>query len=222
MSGPLSPEAAALRISALEAENDTLRERLRVLESEFCGAEWLAPAEFALTPSEARILAVLIFRDWATKEQLFAAQPRPDPDAAPNIKIVDVWICKIRAKLKPYGIEILTMHGRGYKIEDAEVRRRLREGWNVRRADTLRACAFCGAEGELSPLFYGDGIDLASGIHPDIHDAAHAHIAAGGSVFWEARCTCCEARVAPISESGITGFNTRRLAIEAWNMRPEA
>ena len=31
-----------------------------------------------------------------------------------EIKIVDVWICKIRKKVKAYGIEVQTQWGQGY------------------------------------------------------------------------------------------------------------
>jgi two-component system, cell cycle response regulator CtrA len=34
-------------------------------------------------------------------------------------KIVDDYICKLRKKLKPYGIEISTASGEGYNLSDA-------------------------------------------------------------------------------------------------------
>ena len=40
-----------------------------------------------------------------------------------HIKIVDVFICKIRRKLKPHGIEIKTIWGCGYQMEKADADR---------------------------------------------------------------------------------------------------
>ena len=34
-------------------------------------------------------------------------------------KIIDVWICKIRKKLKPFDIEIKTNWGKSYEIPEA-------------------------------------------------------------------------------------------------------
>lgn len=50
-----------------------------------------------------------------TKEALLAAlyQLRSDE---PEIKIIDVWICKLRKKLKPLGVNIETVWGRGYRL----------------------------------------------------------------------------------------------------------
>ena len=35
------------------------------------------------------------------------------------MKIIDVWICKMRKKLRPYGIEVKTAWGAGYEIPEA-------------------------------------------------------------------------------------------------------
>lgn len=34
----------------------------------------------------------------------------------PEIKIIDVFICKLRKKLKPLGVEIQTVWGKGYRL----------------------------------------------------------------------------------------------------------
>lgn len=34
----------------------------------------------------------------------------------PAAKIIDVWVCKIRKKIKPLGIEIQTLWGRGWRF----------------------------------------------------------------------------------------------------------
>ena len=50
-----------------------------------------------------------------SKEQLLAATADLAFDDR-EIKIVDVFICKTRKKLKPLGIEIGTVRGKGYRI----------------------------------------------------------------------------------------------------------
>lgn len=50
-----------------------------------------------------------------SKEQLLAATADPAFDDR-ELKIVDVFVCKTRKKLKPLGIEIGTVWGKGYRI----------------------------------------------------------------------------------------------------------
>ncbi len=50
-----------------------------------------------------------------SKEQLLAGIYLHEQDEA-EIKIVDVVICKLRKKLKPLGVEIATVWGRGYRF----------------------------------------------------------------------------------------------------------
>jgi two-component system cell cycle response regulator CtrA len=40
-------------------------------------------------------------------------------DEPPDVKIIDVWICKMRRKLQPFGIEIKTCRGVGYEMTEA-------------------------------------------------------------------------------------------------------
>lgn len=67
---------------------------------------------FKLTQQEALIVARLMTRETCAKATLFAALPNQEVDP----KIVDVFICKIRAKLKPSGIAIETLWGVGYSL----------------------------------------------------------------------------------------------------------
>ncbi|MER9912667.1 winged helix-turn-helix domain-containing protein [Mesorhizobium sp. M0050] len=34
----------------------------------------------------------------------------------PELKIIDVFVCKLRKKLKPLGVEIQTVWGQGYRL----------------------------------------------------------------------------------------------------------
>lgn len=118
-------EAARREAAALRSENERLHERIAALEDALMGVR-LLPLEWKLTGQEQRVLGVLINRDLASKEAIMAALygSRPDGDVA-GAKIVDVFICKARKKLRPYGIEIQTVWAQGYRLPK-EVRDRYR------------------------------------------------------------------------------------------------
>lgn len=71
-----------------------------------------------LTGTESRILAVLAERapilssKTYLMDQLYALNNGDEPFE----KILDVYICKIRRKIKPLGIEIVTHWGKGYSL----------------------------------------------------------------------------------------------------------
>ncbi len=108
----------ALKVAVLERENDRLRERVAWLEASLSGSPATSYRLFALTLQEERLFTALMARDNLSKDQLLtiAYAERVDVDL-PEIKIVDVFVCKIRKKLKPFGIGITTLWGRSYAIE---------------------------------------------------------------------------------------------------------
>jgi len=71
---------------------------------------------FQLTKSESRLVAALMRHGnvvgKATLHTAIADHGLP----ASNPKIVDVFVCKARKKLSPFGIEIDTVWGRGYSM----------------------------------------------------------------------------------------------------------
>ncbi len=75
---------------------------------------------FKCTPLEAAILATLLRRDQATKDQLHNVvennRPGDRAKGATDPKMVDVMICKLRKKIRPHDILIETMWGTGYLI----------------------------------------------------------------------------------------------------------
>ncbi|MGE0289285.1 MAG: winged helix-turn-helix domain-containing protein [Bradyrhizobium sp.] len=113
----------------LERENEELRERVRQLE-DVLGMSFDVPVEWGLTASEARLIGMLLRREIVSKENalLCLYQTRPDDMADP--KIIDVFICKARKKLKPFGVEIRTVWGKGYLI-DAETRARINASMKI-------------------------------------------------------------------------------------------
>lgn len=109
---------AVARIEALEAENDRLRARVEQLEG-VAGLTFVAPRGWGLTTKEERLLEVLLSRDALSKDSLMAAlYCDRHTDDLPELKIVDVFVCKLRKKLAPYGITIETLWGRGYAIAE--------------------------------------------------------------------------------------------------------
>lgn len=105
-------------IERLEEENDVLRERIAMLETMLSGPEDILPIEvaMALSNSERLVLGALLQRERVSKDQIMATLYRNSGKDEAEPKIVDVFICKIRKKLKPFGVDIETLWGTGYFI----------------------------------------------------------------------------------------------------------
>ncbi len=111
------------RIAALEAEVDDLREQIRLL---LAGGvqEWRPPLEFGLTGSEAAVLRALVGHDGVlTKQRMMDLVYADRPNDEPQSKIIDVFVCKLRRKLKPYALEIGTVWGQGYQMDRVSAER---------------------------------------------------------------------------------------------------
>ena len=80
------------------------------------GISFESPPMFGFTPAESTIFGVLMKNRLASKESLMMAIYRDHQQDEAEIKIVDVWICKMRRKLKPFGIDVLTQWGQGYYL----------------------------------------------------------------------------------------------------------
>ncbi|RUM06789.1 winged helix-turn-helix domain-containing protein [Rhizobium chutanense] len=92
-----------------------LEERVRQLEEALMPASVMAPIEYQLTANEARVFSHLASRDFGTKQSIMMAL-YSDRAEEPEIKIVDVFVCKMRRKLKPFGVRIETIWGQGYRL----------------------------------------------------------------------------------------------------------
>lgn len=114
------------RLEVVEQENAILRERVAALEAILMDC-YRPPIEWRLTGQEARVFGVMVNRDLATKDAIMAAlyADKVSEDEIAEPKIVDVFVCKIRRKLKPFGVNIETIWGQGYSL-DAETRSRHR------------------------------------------------------------------------------------------------
>lgn len=75
----------------------------------------LCARAFKVTAKEARLLSALLRRSECTKEQLLGFMYDVNEDV-PEIKIIDVFVCKLRKKLAAHALDIKTLWGRGYFI----------------------------------------------------------------------------------------------------------
>lgn len=115
MSDARQHEIDRLRIAGLERELDEAHERIRQLEQMHFNTGWTPPDEIGLTAKEAAIVAALVGRDGCvSSEQLLHALYAMRPEEPPQMKIIDVFVCKARRKLKPFGVAIKTHWGVGY------------------------------------------------------------------------------------------------------------
>lgn len=105
-------------VIALQAENEALRDRLAMLE-ETIGLRLETPLVLGLTGQEAKLFGILVKRELVTKEAAMVAIYGNQPNTEVEIKIVDVFICKMRKKLKAYDIAIETVWGRGFLMPAA-------------------------------------------------------------------------------------------------------
>ncbi len=103
------------RIRALERTVGELRERVRQLEASL-SPPWEAPPHWRLTKGETAIFSMLLRRDLVTFEQFgLILDSDIDVDIDPLVK---VFICKIRKKLVPHEVEIVSVRGLGYRLRD--------------------------------------------------------------------------------------------------------
>ena len=100
------------------SELERLRDRIRELE-EILGLDVELPNQLGFTPVENKIVGLLIKRPVVSKEVLYTALYGDRLECEqPDIKIFDVYICKLRKKLKAMNIQIYSRYTVGYYIDD--------------------------------------------------------------------------------------------------------
>lgn len=106
------------KLRELQKQNDFLQETVYRLREALTETRML-PREWRLTPSEQNIIGVMVNREVGTYEAfltaLYLAKGRPEASQ----KILQVFICRLRKKLEPFGIEIHTIWGRGWALSPA-------------------------------------------------------------------------------------------------------
>lgn len=103
-----------------------LREEVALLQEE---VRWLKdllappgflPAVFKLSAHEERTLKALLSRKEWTREALYESiYLYSNEPNIPDMRMIDTVICKLRRKIKPWGIEIETLYGQGFRIAPA-------------------------------------------------------------------------------------------------------
>lgn len=106
------------RREVLENENEELRERIKSLlyrgnEQDF---SMKLKVCFSLTASEAIILNQCMKRETVRTETLMEVMYGDHHDVLPDMSIMKVFICKLRPKLKKFGVELTTAWGVGYYL----------------------------------------------------------------------------------------------------------
>lgn len=113
------------RIAALEEANQALRDRNAWLETELYGRRWACPAELGMTRSEMAILSALVTNAVCSFEVLHRATARAGREPETDLKIVQVFICRMRPRLAAFDIRIETVWRYGYQLEKTARRRLL-------------------------------------------------------------------------------------------------
>lgn len=103
----MPPEEWANPLKIERSSRDLASDELTAL------ADSLRPLK--LTATEALIAAALMLNGLLTRSELKAVAC---PNQSVQPKIVDVYVCKMRKKLQPYGAAVETLWGRGYRMDD--------------------------------------------------------------------------------------------------------
>lgn len=104
-------EEQAAQIDVLEGRVQDLTLALRL------DATANVQSAFGISESLAQLLILLVDGKPRSKEQLHAGlfYRRPDVDA-PDTKLIDTLVCKLRKQIKQFGVELTTVWSAGYKI----------------------------------------------------------------------------------------------------------
>jgi len=120
----MSADKESLRVQQLKRRITELEDRIQQFEEIF-GQLSAQRARFKFTyftATEEKYLGLLWSRKgvvvpkFAIFNLIYGGLP--DGDQPEDPKIIDVVVCHIRKKLKPFGVEISTMWGRGFYFDD--------------------------------------------------------------------------------------------------------
>lgn len=111
----MQTEIATLKRKIAVQENERKR-----LISELLPPDWIdTQCLGGLAPQEAWCLAVLLHRPQLSRDQFHFALAYDRPEYQFGERRADTLICKLRRKLRPYGIEIQTYYGKGFGMHAA-------------------------------------------------------------------------------------------------------
>lgn len=122
-----SPELleARRRITQLEEKLEERDIEIDQLKQQLGQTDILYPHLPHLTKSETKVLRVIEARPFVTREIIYQSLYWEFEGDGPEMKILDVFVCKLRKKLRVNGIEIMTLWGQGWRMTD-ENKRKLR------------------------------------------------------------------------------------------------
>jgi len=117
--------------ATLAARNEELEAEVASLKTDLYGWTWEAPPELKLTPVEYRLVAVMLRHTHALSHDFIfdATRGSRTKTDVPSTSLISTLICHLRARLRPFGLEVTTVWGRGYRLTD-ESRNRLLH-WNT-------------------------------------------------------------------------------------------
>lgn len=102
-----------MRQTDLQSENEELKERIRQLEA-MLGQTFSATRTLGLTPTENKILGLLSKVRLANRDAIHSLIYFDRPNEVPDLQVVDVFVAKLRKKLRAYDIQIETERGCGW------------------------------------------------------------------------------------------------------------
>lgn len=110
--------AAVLRaqIGAKDERILELEDRVAYLEAQLQEPNFIALRAWKLSPSEAKLLKCLVRRELMTRDNAMALLYSARGGDEPHDKIIDVFIARLRSKLKADGITIITHWGQGWYL----------------------------------------------------------------------------------------------------------
>ena len=99
-----------------------LEEEIRQLKAELYNKTWEPPPELNLTRMQTAVLCALMRGGDRPLSKEFLVEATRSPFCKkddPEPKLIDTVICKMRERLRPHGLWIETVHGRGYRLSPA-------------------------------------------------------------------------------------------------------
>ncbi len=110
--------AAVLRdqLAAKDTCIQELEDRVAYLEAQLQEQNFLALRAWKLSPSEAKLLKCLVRRELMTRDNAMALLYSARGGDEPHDKIIDVFIARLRSKLKADRITIITHWGQGWYL----------------------------------------------------------------------------------------------------------
>ena len=119
-----------LRVKARpwDDEKAELLERIRYLETTMYRRDWEVPREFGLTRQEGQFLACLLAKS-GFRSHDFILDAINRGNTFSDSRLSQVIACKVRRKLKPWGISIERNWGLGYGLTEPDRHRLL--NWNT-------------------------------------------------------------------------------------------